>query len=159
MTIVPNLLVTGILTIVVSLAVMVWAAAFVQRKHGGRILILLSVGMLLVGGGFAPPLVGILAGWAGTGINSPLRWWRARLSRSLRRLLARLWPWLFGACLLASLVLFVGSLIMVTVFDYNNADFFSTLFLFTFALLMLVVVAAFARDAETKGPWPVTTES
>ena len=34
-----------------------------------------------------------------------------------------------------------------TVFDYNNADFFSSLFLFTFALLMLTVVAAFARDA------------
>ena len=94
--IVPNLIFTGILTIVISLAIVVWAAAFVQRKHGGRILILLSVGMLLVGGGFAPPLVGILAGWAGTGIDSPLTWWRTRLSASLRRLLARLWPSLFG---------------------------------------------------------------
>jgi len=115
--------------------------------------------MLLVGGGFAPPLVGILAGWAGTGINSPLKWWRARLSVSLRRFLARLWPWLSGACLIASLVLFVGSLIMVSVFDYSNANFFSMLFLFTFALLILVVVTAFARDAETNGPWPITTES
>ena len=104
-----------------------------------------------MGGGFAPPLVGILAGWAGTGIDSPLTWWRTRLSVSLRRFLARLWPWLFGACLIASLVLFAGSLIMVSIFDYNNADFFSNLFLFTFVLLMLTVVAAFAREAVMKG--------
>lgn len=151
MTIVPNLLITGILTIAASLAVVVWAAAFVQRRHGGRILILFSVGMLLVGGGFAPPLVGILAGWAGTGIDSPLTWWRTRLSVSLRRFLARLWPWLFGVCLAASLVLFAGSLIMVYIFDYGNAGFFSNLFLFTFVLLMLTVVAAFAKDTVMKG--------
>lgn len=30
---------------------------------------------------------------------------------------------------------------------YNNADFFSSLFLFTFALLILMVIAGFARDA------------
>ena len=46
-----------------------------------------------------------------------------------------------------TLVLFVGSLVMVTIFDYNNADFFSSLFLFTFALLILMVIAGFARDA------------
>jgi hypothetical protein len=151
MTIVPNLLITGIVTIVLSLAVIVWAAAFVQRKRGGRILILLSVGMLLVGGGFAPPLVGVLAGWAGAGIGSPLTWWRVRLPVSLRRFLARSWPALFGVCLISSLVLFAGSLIMVTIFDYNHPDFFSNLFLFTFGLLILTVAASFARDAGMKG--------
>ena len=49
-----------------------------------------------------------------------------------------------------TLVLFVGSLVMVTIFDYNNADFFSSLFLFTFALLILMVIAGFARDAGVK---------
>jgi hypothetical protein len=62
MTIVPNLLVTGILTILVSLAVVV-CAAFVRNKNGGRILLLLSVIMLLLGGGFGPPIIGILAVW------------------------------------------------------------------------------------------------
>ena len=36
MTIVPNLLITGILCIVVSLAVIVWAAVFVQRRTDAR---------------------------------------------------------------------------------------------------------------------------
>jgi len=78
-TIVPSLLVTGILTIIVSIAVIVWSAAFVQRKNGGRVLILLSVAMLLVGGGIGPPIIGILAGIAGLGINSPNTWWRIHL--------------------------------------------------------------------------------
>jgi len=42
MTIVPNLLITGGLATIVSLATVAWAAAFVQRKHGGAVLILLS---------------------------------------------------------------------------------------------------------------------
>ncbi|KUK27634.1 MAG: Uncharacterized protein XD60_0050 [Acetothermia bacterium 64_32] len=72
MTIVPNLLVTGVLTIIVSLAVIVWSVAFVQRKRGGLILILLSTAMLLVGGGFGPPIMGILAGVAGLGTKTIL---------------------------------------------------------------------------------------
>src|SRR6266498_2748870 len=60
MTIVPNMLVTGILAILVSLAFLMWVTMFVQRKHGGLVLILLSLVMLLVGGGFGPPLLGII---------------------------------------------------------------------------------------------------
>lgn len=71
MTIVTNLLVTGVLTIIVSLAVIVWSVAFIQRKRGGLILILLSTAMLLAGGGFGPPILGILDGVAGLGINAP----------------------------------------------------------------------------------------
>lgn len=47
MTIIPNFFVTGVLAIIVSLVVIVWAAVFVQRKHGGRVLILLSIIQLL----------------------------------------------------------------------------------------------------------------
>lgn len=69
MAFIPNLLVTGILTILVSLVVMAWAAVFVQRKNGGLILILLSILMLLVGGGFIPPFFGMIAGTIGARIK------------------------------------------------------------------------------------------
>lgn len=116
MTIVPNLLITGILTIIFSLAVIVWSAAFVQRKRGGLILILLVIAMLLVGGGFGPIVIGVLAGVAGLGINAPHTRWRKRLSGSFGRILAKLWPWLFGICLIDSLFLIIGSLILVYFF-------------------------------------------
>jgi hypothetical protein len=70
MAFISNLLATGILASIVSLVVMVWAAAFVQRKNGGLLLILLSVLMLLVGGGFIPPLLGIIAGLIGMRLKS-----------------------------------------------------------------------------------------
>ena len=54
MSIIPNLLVTGILAILVSLIFLVWATMFAQRKNGGLVLILLSIVMLLVGGGISP---------------------------------------------------------------------------------------------------------
>lgn len=74
MTIVPNLLATGIVAIAVSLVFLVWVTVFVQRRHGGLILVLLSVAMLLLGGGFGPPILGVIVGLAATRINAPLGW-------------------------------------------------------------------------------------
>jgi hypothetical protein len=54
MTLVPNLLVTGILAALLSLALLLWAVLFVQRENGARVMILLSIALLLVGGGIFP---------------------------------------------------------------------------------------------------------
>ena len=61
LTIVPNLLATGILAVALSLAFAIWATLFAGRRHGGMVLILLSLAMLLFGGGFGPPVLGIAA--------------------------------------------------------------------------------------------------
>lgn len=66
MTLVPNFRITGIFAILASLVVMAWSALFIQRKNGGPILGLLSILMLLVGGGFIPPLFGIIAAATGS---------------------------------------------------------------------------------------------
>jgi hypothetical protein len=69
MTIIPNLLVTGILTIIVVVFLAVWAAKFISTKHGGLVLILLTIVLLLVGGGLMPSLFGIAAGVIATVSN------------------------------------------------------------------------------------------
>ena len=89
MSILPNFLITGILAMLLGLAMIVWSAAFVQRKHGGLVLILLSVALLLFGGGFFPPLIGIIGGAAGTRINRPV----SGNPGSVTRFAAKLWPW------------------------------------------------------------------
>jgi hypothetical protein len=89
MTILPSLLVTGVVSIALGLATMVWAAAFVQRRHGGSILALLSLGLLLFGGGIFPPVIGIAGGLLGTRINTPLH----TPPGPVWRVLAALWPW------------------------------------------------------------------
>ncbi len=89
MTIIPNLLVTGILSVIFGLLILVWSAAFIQREHGGLVLMLLSAGLLLFGGGLFPPLIGLIGGAAGTRINKPL----SGKPGSVTRFAARLWPW------------------------------------------------------------------
>lgn len=61
-TVIPSFLVAGILTIIMAGIVIAWAGTCLERKHGGLLLISLSLVMLAVGGGVVPPLFGIAAG-------------------------------------------------------------------------------------------------
>lgn len=148
MTIISNLFIADIRTILVSLAIMVWAAMFVQRKNGGRILIFLSVILLLVGGGFAPSIIGLLAGVSGTRINVSSFWWRTHLPNNVRDFLAKLWPWIFGICLLNGVFLVVGSLILVYFFNLNNPDLFVNSFFFAIISLLLTILTGVAYDLQ-----------
>ena len=147
-TIIPNLLVAGIFTIIVSLIVIIWATTFIQGKNGGRVLLLLSVIMLLVGGGVGPPIIGILAGMAGTGIKAPLIWWRKRLSVNLQHFLATLWPWIFGITVINGVFLVIGSVILVYFFDLNNPDLFTNSFFFAVVSLILTIFTGIAYDIQ-----------
>ena len=69
MTIVPNLLVTGVLAIIFGVLVAMWAGKYVEKRMGGLVLILLSIVLLLVGGGIVPPFFGIAGGIIGMLIN------------------------------------------------------------------------------------------
>ncbi len=106
MTLVPNLLLTGILAVVVSLALLLWSLLFVQRKHGGWVMILLSIALLLVGGGIFPPVIGILVGGVATRINAPSSSSKARRSTGFRRFLVRLWPFSYAICILTWFAMF-----------------------------------------------------
>lgn len=138
LTLIPNLFAAGVVTLLVSLAVVVWAAFFVSRRGGGGKLVFLSLAMLLAGGGFGPPVIGVLAGLAGTRIEAPLSWWQRRLSPAMRDLLARLWPWVFGLSVANGLFLFVGSVLLVYLVDFAN----SGLVLLSFYLAILSVMAS-----------------
>jgi hypothetical protein len=157
MTIVPNLLGTGILAILASLLFLVWAALFVQRKHGGLILILLSIVMLLVGGGFGPPLLGIIVGIAATQMDGYQARRRAQPSGNLRHLLARLWPWSYVATLTAWLALLPGSILLDHFFGVKNPELLiPTLVLAAFGTLLLTLLTSFAYDLEPSANLPLT---
>jgi hypothetical protein len=147
MTVVPNLLGTGILAILVSLAIIVWALT-VRDKRGGRILLLLSVILLLVGGGFGPPLIGMLAGAAGTGIGASLTWWRKRLPTSARRILAGVWPWIFAIAVANGIFLVIGSVFAVYFFGLNNPDLFTNSFYLSIVLLLATILSGQAYEAH-----------
>jgi hypothetical protein len=147
MTIVPNLLVTGILAILVSLIFLVWAIKFVQRKHGGQVMMLLSIIMLLVGGGIFPPIIGLMLGALGTRINAPFTGWRAHLPVGLRLSLGKVWPWLFAACLSAWLCLFPGINVLGYFFGVDDANLTFTVMYTAFGSLLLTILTGFAHDS------------
>jgi hypothetical protein len=153
-TIVPNLLVTGILTIIISLFVIIWAAIHVPRKIGGRILILLSVLMLLAGGGVGPPIMGILAGVAGLGINAPPGLWRKRVPVSVRRFLAALWPWVLSMGVINGVFLVISSVILVYFFDLNDPDLFTNSFFLSIFFQLVMIFTGRAYDVQREGPHP-----
>lgn len=145
LSIIPNVFVSGIVTLIVSITIVVWAAAFARRKLGGFVLILLSVSLLLFGGGVGPPTVGIIAGFGGRrhGLQ-PCR--GKRLIRGvLRRVLAQLWPWVFAAALANGVFLFLGSLVLACIFDVSRPQLFVNSFLFEIVLLLITNLTSIAR--------------
>lgn len=120
LTIVPNMLITGILAIIVGSAVTIWATYYVNKKYGARVLMLLSILLWLVGGGFAPILMAIFAFIAASRIDKPLNWWCAHLPEFLRDLLARFWPW----SILLYVVTFVAG-VEIAIFGYPLLWFYS----------------------------------
>ena len=144
MSVIPSFLVSGILTILISLAVLAWVAGFMRRENGGVLLILLSIALLLVGGGIFPPLIGIIGGIAGTKINKPVS---GKPAGSLIRFLAKLWPW--------PLVIFVLWVLGQWVVGYFFNDFLQRNMGFglvlILALLPLSVITAYAQDVAVGG--------
>jgi len=150
-TIIPNMLITGTLTIAISLAVIVWSFAFIQREHGGLVYFLLTVGMLLGGGGVGPPVVGMLAGIAGAEIHNPHSWWDEHVTFGTQRKLSNAWPLAFGVALLNGVLLFVGSLVLVYGFDFNHPDLFLYSFYLAIVLVPLATITAIAHDLQLGG--------
>jgi hypothetical protein len=147
MTIIPNLLITGILTILVSLIFIGWATLFVQKKNGGLVLILISIILLLVGGGMAPPVLGIIIGAAATRIHAPQPVWTRHLAEGFKHFLVKIWPGSFITCLIAWLMMFPGLSILSYATGMNDPAMIPALFFLALGLLLLTIFTGFAHDS------------
>ncbi len=139
MSILPNFLLTGLLAMLLSLAIMVWSAGFIQRKQGGLVLIVLSIALLLFGGGFFPPIIALVGGAAGLQIHKPL----TGQPGSVTRFAAKLWPW--------PLVIFLVWAFGQFPVGYFFNDFLTSIMGFGLLLiltsLLLSVYVGYAHDA------------
>jgi hypothetical protein len=112
-TLVPNYAATGILAVIIGTVSVIWAAGFIDRKDGPRVMALLSLALFLFGGGFGPLFVGMFASLIATRIGNPPAWLRTRFSLRLRKFLAGLFP----GMLVFYVILFVAA-VETTVFGY-----------------------------------------
>ena len=102
---------------------------------------LLSLLLLLVGGGFGPPLLGMFAGLVAGGAHASPRTWGRRLSDGAGRVLAASWPGLFWLSALNAVFLVVGSLVVGAALDLAVPD------LFVYSLFLMVVTMPLATLA------------
>lgn len=152
LTVIPSFLITGILAVTLGLLVVVWAARFIDKKYGAGILFLLSVLLFLVGGGFAPIFLTLLAAFTAARINRPLRWWRRHVPAVIQAFLAWLWP----GSLIAFLLLFFIS-VEIAIFGYPLVGLWgagvtmtvlSDLSYVMLGLMAFTPLTAFARDVR-----------
>lgn len=92
---------------------------------------------------------GVLAGVVGLGIKASFTWWRKHLPVNIRRFLGKLWPWVFGVCVINGVFLVVGSVILVYFFGMNNPDLFVNSFFFAILSLLLNILTGVAYDLQT----------
>jgi hypothetical protein len=154
LTILPTAISAGIATLLCSTAVTAWSALGMRRPDGGRVLMLLSTGMLLAGGGVGPPVIGLLAGAIGRRTLGRNPGWVARLSDPWHRRLAATWPIAFGATAANAVFLVLGSLVLVYGFDFNHPDVFERSFYATLVGLLLLAATAPPFDAQAPSPAP-----
>lgn len=148
MTVIPNLLITGILAILVSLLYIVWVVALPHTKRAGLVLILLSIVMLLVGGGLFPPALAAIMGMVATRINAPLAWWRTRFSSGVRRSIGSLWRGACVFCLAAWLFLMPGLNILTYYLALDSAALTIATILVALGSLALTILTGLAHDAS-----------
>lgn len=147
MTIIPSFLVAGFLTIIFSLIALVWAAIFIQRKNGSLVLILMSILMLLVGGGFIPPFLGIFAAVIGTRINAPLIFLQTRISGGALKFLAKFWPWI----IIVFVVWTPGQILLGYLFNQTMINLGCILLFFSYLVLpIFTVLIGFAYDIHNR---------
>jgi hypothetical protein len=132
LTVLPNLRLTGLLAIGFSLLFAVWAICFAQRKHGGWILMLLAIPMLLFGGGIFPPILGMLIGAAASVFPSALP---KKPVGGIARLIGLSWWWILAACCISWLALLPGLAVLNYFFGFDSVPF--TLVIMSTAFFLL----------------------
>jgi len=152
LTIVPSFLLSGILAMITGVLMILWSAGHVHKRYGAGVLFLLGVISFLVGGGFAPIFLTVLAGAVATGINRPLRLWRRILPAPVRGPLA----WLWAGSLVALATVYAVA-VEIAVFGYPLRWIFDaeTTLAIQYAcawvmigLMLLSVLTAIAFDVE-----------
>ncbi|MBN2502256.1 MAG: hypothetical protein JXB38_15845 [Anaerolineales bacterium] len=150
LTLIPNFLVTGILSVVVGILVVIWAGWFLHKRYAAGVLLLLSIALFLVGGGFAPIFMMLLASLTASRIHRPLKLWRTLLSGVVRRFFAKLWPGVlvvFVVVFVISVVIAIFGWPLMVFLDAETAfKLLNTIAYGMLVLMLLSVIAGFASD-------------
>jgi hypothetical protein len=145
MTIIPNYLVTGLAAIFFSCIFLVVLVKPGLDRKPVPILFALLILMLLTGGGFGPPILGIIAVLIALKRNSSFQTW-SKLPSKFHSVFSMLWPWSFGLCLFGWLMLFPGAALIVFFTGVDHALLMIIPILIAFAFIPITLLLGFSRD-------------
>lgn len=143
MTLIPDLRVSGTVTIIASVALAWWAVRARAHRRDGLVLAALCVLLLLVGGGFGPPLLGLFLSTAlirAASVGRGVRPGRAR------RLLGPRWRPLLVLSTTSFLALFPGTVLLRWWAGFDATWLAAVLGPLALASMILTLVAALSRD-------------
>lgn len=149
MTLIPNYRLTGIAAMLCGFAICVSSTRFLRGMRGVAVLATLSVVLLLVGGGFGPISLLIVACIAASRIGKPPKTRRSRNRVGPPHALAQAWPWLFLASLLWVPLEFAAGQVFHLSNDHRQSLTNLNLLLSypMLCLFVLSLIAAIARDS------------
>ena len=145
-TLISNMLISGCLVLIFSFVTIIYAGVYIRYNRDGLVLIFLAIIMLLVGGGVGPPVLTLLAGLAGLGINAAYAWWRSHVSGHILAILAAAWPWIFAVCVLNGIFLLVGHVIAAYFFAPVASNIFLNSFFFGVLTIIASIISGIAYD-------------
>lgn len=151
LTIIPNFMVTGILSVIVGLIIVIWSIWFLPGKHGRTVFLGLFILSFLVGGGIGQAFFFIPAWAFATRLDKPLTWWKKVLPRSIWPLLSKLW---IVVLILAIISLLIG--LEMAIFGYfpgitdiETLQNTNMLFVFGSAILFIIAfIAGFGHELK-----------
>jgi len=142
-TVIPDMVLTGVASIIVSTIAVIWAIWFVQRRNGPLVLLGIFAAQTLVGGGWILDMA-IITVILATRVGKPMSWWRRHLTGRTRMLLDRL--------LVPSLVCYAVisfGLIALTIVIVDDPSWWDSLNLLAtvmFVPMVLMILGALAHD-------------
>ena len=147
MTLIPNFLISGILTILVSIGIIIRVIFFLNTRMSGLILVLLSGLLLIVGGGFGPPLIGFIIGFAGMKINSDFSMLRTLRTTGMVKFIARIWKFSTPFGIFCYLFLIPGSVILWGAFGFYSPVLLTVAIVLAFLMIFVSIISAYVYDA------------
>jgi hypothetical protein len=104
-TLIPNFMLTGIVSMIVGLTIVIWSIWFLPGNHGPTVFLGLFILSFLVGGGIGQVAFFIPAWAFATRVDKPLTWWRKVLPRNTWPFLSKLW---IVTLVLATIAILIG---------------------------------------------------
>jgi len=153
-TLIPNFMLTGIASIFVGLAIVIWSIWYLPSRYGRPVFLGLFLLSFLVGGGIGQ-VVFFVPAWAfATRMDKPLTYWRKVLPRKSWPFLSSLWVILL---VLATIVILVG--LEMAIFGYfpgitDPVEIQDTAMLFVLMAAILYVlssIAGFGHELKCMG--------